>query len=113
MIIFIIFVKIKNCVFLADGKSNSDCFENNIDFSFSDLLKSTRKSISSAEDCQKECRRNFRCKFFTYHKIRKDCYLKKSDSGRRQAADYISGSKNCPQSSNSRGNFYLIQLQKL
>ena len=77
------------------------------------MPRGTVKGISSAEDCAKECRRNIRCKFFTYHKIRKDCWLKTSDSGREPARGYISGKKNCPKSSNLNGDFELIQVQKL
>ena len=102
---FVIFGKIQNYAFLVDEKSNSGCFENNIDFRFNDVRRGTVKGISSAEDCAKECRRNIRCKFFTYLKRSKVCWLKSSDSGRRPAGGHISGKKNCPQTSNLKGDF--------
>ena len=100
-----IFGKILNYVFLVDGESNSGCFENNIDFKFNDVPKGTVRGITSAEDCEKQCRRKIRCKFFTYHKLFQVCWLKTSDSGRRKAGGHISGRMNCPQSSNLRGEF--------
>ena len=108
--IFMIPGKNSKYVFLVDGNSNSGCFENNIDFRSNDVPRGTIEGISSAEDCAKECRKNRRCKFFTYHEIYKVCWLKKSDSGRKPARYHISGRKNCPQSPTLTGDFQLIQI---
>ena len=85
--------------------SISGCFENNIDFKSNDVPGGAVNGLSSAEDCAKQCTRNKECKFFTYHKRRKKCWLKSSDSGRRPAGDHVSGRKNCPHSSNLKGDF--------
>jgi len=88
----------------VNGTSNSGCFENNVDFRSNDLPNGAVHGISTAEDCAKECRKRIKCKFFTYRKIGKVCWLKRSDSGRESAGGHISGRKNCLQSSTLPGS---------
>ena len=55
-------------------------------------------SKSNARKCQRHCKRNRRCKYWTFNGGNKWCYLKtrkgrKSDHG--EESKYISGHKNC------------------
>merc|ERR1711920_202709 len=76
---------------------NGDCFENNVDFYGNDLHWIFPETASSAKDCQDQCSRNSDCNVFTFNtgKFIHNCYLKRSDGGRRARSGRISGRASC------------------
>ena len=45
--------------------------------------------------CQQSCQATEGCMVFSYKRTAKECWLKKSDAGRRTEIGYISGWKEC------------------
>lgn len=76
---------------------NRDCFEDNVDYYGNDLHLIFPETASSAKDCQDQCSRDSDCKVFTFNtrKIVHNCYLKRSDAGRRSSSGRISGRASC------------------
>jgi len=80
-------------VLLSASASAQGCLkEDNIDY----VGKTIHDGIqNSMEDCAKWCGKEPKCKFWTYRKSDNRCWLKFSDSGRREIANVMSGTKNC------------------
>ena len=83
---------------------DADCVENDTHFSTNDLDPRHNHEnneigggqCDSVEQCQHLCRRSTKdCNFFTYDPIKKYCWLRKSNVGRRRKPGNISGTKFC------------------
>ena len=78
-----------------------ECFEVDIDYTGNDLNHRTTDknyargsgSRNSASECQTLCNETPECNFFTYNGGH--CFLKWSNSGRKQYSGAISGPKQC------------------
>ena len=68
-----------------------DCFERNIDRPHRGRVHVTY----SAAACQKMCQEIGKCKYFTWRKDNKQCWLKKEKGGSRPNENAISGPKYC------------------
>ena len=79
--------------------------EDNIDYEGNPIKDGNSNSM---EDCAKWCGKEPKCKFWTYRKSDNRCWLKFSDSGRRENTKVISGTKNC-----ATGDRDLIFMNKL
>ena len=73
-----------------------DCYEANTEFEGFDLESNYNgSSVELVSKCQEDCKNEVGCKFFTYNKKNKHCYLKTSDAGRRFKNGAISGIAPC------------------
>ena len=76
------------------------CFERNIGYNNNEDVSGPDAPISpyrrpSAEECQKDCKGQRDCYFFSYQRETQLCWLKKSDKGRQQMIGVTSGRKCC------------------
>ena len=69
--------------------------ETDIDYAWNDIINSAPKTPSAVE-CQSKCAETSGCSFFSWNKINGDCWMKKSDAGRRKIVNVISGPAQCP-----------------
>ena len=76
-----------------------DCFEDGTDYFGHDI---TWSKTENAKYCQNECAKNTKCKFWTFVKSNKICYLKKKrEKVLSRNQNVTSGPKTCP------GNIYI------
>ncbi|CEM03341.1 unnamed protein product [Vitrella brassicaformis CCMP3155] len=71
------------------------CFEYDVNLERLDILSKPLDGVASAEECQTECQREARCKFFTYSPDTAECSLKASDVGRTYGEGLVSGARQC------------------
>lgn len=79
------------CLFLCVGTTEtcSAAAEQNIDYYGNDV--GDIQNLPSVESCCEACSQRADCSFYTFRPSDGNCWLKSSDSGRRQASDRISG----------------------
>ena len=90
-------------MFESNRYANKDCYERDIDFYGFDLNNQPDDKNYAWEDgkrnspleCQKLCQSTKECKAFTYYPRNGHCWLKTSDSDRREFGGMISGPKHC------------------
>jgi len=81
--------------------------EENADYSGYDLNLDTGRNVDrkeTAEDCRELCKSNPQCRYFTWKKQSKECWLKTSDKGRHRQRGSISGTACRPQACNMEKN---------
>jgi hypothetical protein len=62
------------------------------DYAGSDIRSS---AASSADHCATLCAEDTDCKFWTYNRVQRHCYLKYSDAGKTAKSSDVSGNKAC------------------
>jgi len=67
--------------------------EDGIDFPGHDLAKVL--GVSTPAMCQLHCQEYYGCRFFTWNKFNKDCFLKTSDITRKRSEAGVSGPRSC------------------
>lgn len=79
-----------------DGHCYDCVLEDNIDYNKNDLeVGRNFVNVEDAHECAKWCRKTQGCKFWTFQKAKKGCWLKHSNAGRRTHNDCTSGTKSC------------------
>ena len=68
------------------------CFYENVNYLGNDIQV---LSAISTLDCSLKCRSQEECRFFTYIRAKKQCYLKNSDANRFNASGFVSGDRYC------------------
>jgi len=73
-----------------------DCFEDNVNIKGNNVGRGRGISVSSPEECQKNCQKEATCAAFTVSKSSRMCFLKTSKENSGPSRDSISGPKDCP-----------------
>ena len=68
------------------------CLQDNVDYAGNDFHQVI---VPTALECQQKCKEDKRCKFFTYSKSAKKCYLKHSKATPSAVQNVISGPEVC------------------
>ena len=76
--------------------SIADCLvEEDIDYYGNDIADKRGIPFESRIECIMFCGEDERCQFWTYNEELKGCWLKTSDSGRRDDRNVTSGTRGC------------------
>ena len=79
-------------IFVIGGSSCIESHEENLNYKRDDEYKiDTIYSMTSYENCQKECRETPKCKFWTYHISEGNCHLLEQGIDNGQSNQYFRG----------------------
>ena len=95
---------ILNCTYNSNLPNNfhqisiEKCYELNIEFANDKNVRNGYVKSETAEECQLLCQTTNPCRFFTFDVKQKMCWLKRSNEGRKENNNFISGKKYCEES---------------
>ena len=73
------------------------CYDLNVDYSFGKNVRNGYVETDSAENCQLLCQTTNPCRFFSFDAENKKCWLKRSNEGKTNKDNFVSGQKHCNQ----------------
>ena len=93
---------------------SGSCFEDNIAYMGNNIVMGVDNPQPSRSACQKSCKENPDCEFWTWVKSDDRCYLKDACDGDNITQDdtYVFGSKDCslPEDKGNKNWFFGVKL---